>query len=115
MIKKNNRKIKRGDIYWINLDPAIGSEVQKTRPGVIVSNNIQNEVSSRIIVVPITSNINHIYPFELEISVMAKPAKAMADQLRSLDKQRLQAFIGQLTKPELISLEKVLKLVLSLE
>jgi len=55
----------RGEIYWVNLDPAIGSEIAKTRPALIISNNIGNQYADRVIVVPISSgNANKVYPFE---------------------------------------------------
>ena len=57
---------KQGDIYLVALDPTIGTEMAKTRPGVIVSNNHANKGSNRVSVVPITSsNITNIYPFEV--------------------------------------------------
>ena len=64
-----NKEIKRGEVYWVNLDPTIGSEIQKTRPAVIVSNNIQNKVSSRVVVIPITSKADKLFPFEAKISL----------------------------------------------
>ena len=59
------KKMKRGEIYFANLDPTIGSEIKKKRPVLIVSNNANNKMASTITVVPITSNINKIYPFEV--------------------------------------------------
>lgn len=115
MINKDNREILRGEIYWVNLDPTIGSEVKKTRPAVIVSNNIQNKISKRVIVIPITSQIKIIYPFEAKIIVAAKEAKALSDQIRTIDKLRLGKRIGKLDKFELIDIEKAIKLTLSLD
>lgn len=111
----NSKLFTRGSIYWVDLDTAIGSETKKTRPAVIVSNNIQNSAASRVIIVPITSNVKSIYPFESTVNVDGTEGKAMADQIRTVDKTRLKAYIGKLTKKELIDLEKAIKLVLSLE
>ena len=56
MIKNGNRtELRRGDIVWVNLDPTVGSEIKKTRPGLIISNDAQNKVGKRFIVAPITS------------------------------------------------------------
>ena len=52
----------RGDVYWVNFDPAIGSEITKKRPAVIISNNLSNMYSLRLQVIPITSKINKVYP-----------------------------------------------------
>ena len=83
----------QGDIYLINLDPAIHTETGKTRPGIILSTNAMNHYSPRVIVAPITSRIKKVYPFELLIpsgfSGLPKESKIMLDQIRSCDKRRL--------------------------
>jgi len=55
--------IKRGDIYWINFAPIEGSEIEKTRPAIIISNNINNELADTVTVIPITSSVGKVYPF----------------------------------------------------
>ena len=115
MSATKNQEITRGSVYWVDLDLAIGSETNKTRPAVIISNNTQNTVSSRVVIIPITSNTKSIYPFESGVKVSEQSAKAMADQIRTIDKSRLKNYIGKLTKKELQELEKAIKLVLSLE
>ena len=62
---------KRGDIYWVDLDPTKGTEIQKTRPGLIVSNDEANEFSSIVMVAPITSNVKKIYPFQVLVNLKA--------------------------------------------
>ena len=54
--------MQRGEVWWVEFDPAVGSEIRKTRPGIIVSNNSANRNLSRVIVVPLTSNTERIYP-----------------------------------------------------
>jgi mRNA interferase MazF len=110
-----DKNINRGDVYWVDLDLAIGSETKKIRPAIIISNNIQNTSSSRVVVIPVTSNTKFIYPFEAEVKISEQNAKAMADQIRTIDKSRLKNYIGKLTKKEMLDLEKAVKLVLSLE
>ena len=56
--------MKRGEIYFMNIDPTVGQEIRKTRPVVIVSNNANNKVSATITVIPITSNVTKVFPFE---------------------------------------------------
>jgi mRNA interferase MazF len=80
----------QGDIYLINLDPTVHTEVGKTRPGMIISVNAMNHHSPRLIIAPITSSIGKIYPFEVFIPCgvggLEKDSKSMLDQIRSLDK-----------------------------
>ena len=80
----------------------------------MISNNIQNKASSRVVVIPITSNSEKIYTFESEIVVKDKKSKAMVDQIRTIDKMKLFAYIGQYTKKEINQLERAIKLVIAL-
>lgn len=103
---------KRGEIYLVCLDPTIGSEINKTRPALVISNDINNEKAPTVTVIPITSNIEKIYPFEAKItskeSGLSKISKAKCNQIRTIDKRRLQNFIGKITPEELKNIEKAL-------
>ena len=96
----------QGDVYLVNLDPAVQTEIGKTRPGLVISVNAMNHNSPRLIVAPITSSTRKIYPFELFIprgtAGLERDSKIMLDQLRSLDKKRLVKKIGALDKETLI-------------
>ena len=107
--------MKRGDVYWVNFDPAIGSEITKMRPAVIISNNISNISISRVQVIPLTSNTSKVYPCETLVFVKNKMAKAMADQITTVDKLRINNLIGVLTSQELKTINNILKLQLDLE
>src|SRR4051812_37119578 len=90
---------RRGELYWVNLDPANGSEIAKTRPALIISNDIGNQHADRVIVAPISSgSLGKIYPFEVHLNVgeggIAKESKILLDQIRTLDKSRLGSYIG---------------------
>ena len=61
--------MKRGDIYFANLDPAVGDETKKIRPVLVVSNNANNKVANTITVIPLTSNVSKIYPSEVLIEI----------------------------------------------
>jgi len=61
--------MKRGSVWWVEFDPSIGSEIQKTRPAVIVSNDTANKYLDRVVVIPLTSNVSRIYPGETVITV----------------------------------------------
>ncbi len=90
--------MKRGDIYFADLNPTMGSEIQKIRPVLIVSNNANNKVATTITVVPITSNTKKVYPFEVLLetknSGLQKQSKAQCHQVRTISKLRIQ---GRLT------------------
>jgi mRNA interferase MazF len=105
---------KRGEIYWVDLDPAIGGETQKIRPGLIVSNDIGNEVSLVVMVAPITSKVKNVYSFEVETSLKGKPAKIMLNQCKALDKSRLKDKIGTIDTCTMRAAEEAIKIVFGL-
>lgn len=112
--------MKRGDIYFANLDPTIGSEIQKTRPVLIVSNNANNNASAIVTVVPITSNITKIYPFEVLLDVkqtgLLKQSKAQCNQIRTISKNRINTnrTIGNIGEKIMKNIEHAIKLHLDL-
>lgn len=104
----------RGEVWWVEFDPAVGSEIRKTRPGVIVSNNSANRNLTRVIVVPLTSNTARIYPGEARVSVAGTQSKAMADQIMTADKVRLKSRIDELTKADMLAVEQAIRVQLAL-
>ena len=99
----------RGTVWWVEFDPSVGTEIQKTRPAVIVSNDIANKYLPRAVVIPLTSNISRIYPGEAIVTVNGNKNKAMTDQIMSADKSRLKNKIGELTNNDMISIETAMK------
>jgi mRNA interferase MazF len=85
--------MKRGEIYYATLDPSIGSETAKRRPILIVSNNISNQAATTLTILPITSNVTKVYPFEVLLqpvdSGLPKVSKVQAQQIRTISKQRI--------------------------
>ncbi|MGH7884536.1 MAG: type II toxin-antitoxin system PemK/MazF family toxin [Thermodesulfobacteriota bacterium] len=106
--------MRRGEIWWVNFDPSIGSEIKKTRPAVIISNDISNRYSMRVQVIPATSKIERLYPPECYIKIKNKTVKLMADQIMTVSKERLSNRIGKLNDKEMKELEKVLSLQLDI-
>jgi mRNA interferase MazF len=104
----------RGEVYWVNLDPVVGTEIRKRRPAVIVSNDSCNRYGTRVIVLPITSNVTSLYPGEAMVSVKGKRGRALGDQIRSIDKRRLKARAGAVTTEEMARIDEALAITLAL-
>lgn len=109
-----SREPKRGEVWWVSFDPSLGGEIRKVRPAVILSNDIANRLLNRIQVVPITSNVDELFPAEAYVTVRNKQGKAMADQLTTAAKQRLRKKIGTLRPFELNAVESAVRTQLGL-
>ena len=107
--------MQRGEVWWVDFDPALGGEIQKTRPAVIVSNNAANVTSNRIQVVPLTSNTGRLYPSEAVVSIGGKPSKAMADQITTTAKERFKKKLGEISAQDMKALEQVIKIQLGMQ
>ncbi len=112
--------MKRGEIYFADLSPTIGGEINKRRPVLIVSNDANNRASSTITVLPITSNTERVYPFEVKvnakISGLPKDSKVLAQQIRTIAKVRLvEGRAGQLNNESIKAVERAIKLHLALK
>lgn len=85
--------MRRGEIYFADLDPTVGDEIRKVRPVLIISNNANNNVANTLTIIPITSNVTKVYPFEVLLHVnesgLAKTSKAQCHQLRTISKNRI--------------------------
>lgn len=106
--------MKRGEVWWVEFDPSLGSEIRKTRPAVIVSNDAANRNLARVVVIPLTSNTGRQYPGEAIVSAGGGNSKAMADQIMAADKTRLKTQIGSLSKSDMLALEDAIKVHLGL-
>ena len=107
--------MKRGSVWWVEFDPSVGSEINKTRPAIIVSNDIANQHLARVVVVPLTSNVSRVYPGEALVTVNNKKSKAMSDQIMSADKSRLKEKIDVLSDTDMVSVENAIKSFLELQ
>ena len=107
--------MKRGEVWWVEFDPAVGSEVTKTRPAIILSNDLANRQLSRVIVMPLTSNTERLYPGEAPVQIDGRTSKAMADQLMAADKSRLKGKLAALSKADLALVEDAIALHLGMK
>ena len=101
--------MKRGEVWWVEFDPAVGSEIKKTRPAVIVSNDAANRNLARVVVVPLSSNTGRTYPGEALVTVAGQSSKAMADQIMAADKARLKGQLDTLSKTDMLAVEDAIK------
>jgi mRNA interferase MazF len=115
--------MRRGDIVTVSLDPARGSEAGKTRPAIVVSNDAANATAARlgrgvITVVPITSNVARVYPFQVLLSAdqtgLRQASKAQAEQIRSVAVERIGRQIGRVPAAALAELDEALRVHLAL-
>ncbi|MDD4924710.1 MAG: type II toxin-antitoxin system PemK/MazF family toxin [Dehalococcoidales bacterium] len=109
-----------GDIYEINLDPVIGAETDKRRPALVVSNDISNEFSQTVTILPITSQpAKKQYPFEVFVpgntAGLMGDSRIKANQIRTVDKRRIASHIGSLPAEYLPKVEKALKIHLNMK
>lgn len=115
--------MRRGEIHWVDLEPVRGSESNKRRPAVIVSNDGANATASRlgrgvVTVVPVTTNVVRIYPFQVALGSRAtglqRDSKAQAEQVRSVAVERIGERLGVLSSEEIAALDEALRVHLAL-
>ena len=106
--------MKRGEVWWDNFDTAMGGEIRKRRPAVIVSNDAANKHLNRVQVVPMTSQVGRVYPSEALVTLKGRRGKAMADQLTTASKTRLTNRAGNLSNAEMQQVERAIKVQLNL-
>ena len=112
-------QVLKGEIYLAELSPTIGSEISKRRPVLIVSNDINNQFADTVSIVPITSTTTKIYPFEVFLPKgegnLLNDSKVKCNQIRTVDKQRIEKKLGKIGKEKLKEVEKAILIHLDIE
>ena len=115
--------MRRGEIRLVDLEPVMGAEANKRRPAVVVSNDAANATAARlgrgvITVVPVTTNIERIYPFQVLLrsadTGLRGDSKAQAEQIRAVAVQRLGAMLGLVPPPVMADVDEALRIHLAL-
>ena len=109
-----HRRTPCGVVRWVSFAGNSGGEVQKTRPAVIVSNDAANQHANRVQVVPLSSKTDKLFPCEARVTVEGRDAKAMADQIMTVSKERLTERLGLLSPHELHAVEMAMRIQLGL-
>ena len=101
-------------MYWVDFEPARGGEIGKRRPAVIVSNDGANQAANRVQVVPLTSNVTRVHTWEALVQVGGRSHKAVADQIRTVAKERVSGSVGSLARTDLLAVERAIRIQLDL-
>lgn len=112
-------RILKGEIYLAELSPTVGSEISKKRPVLIVSNDINNQFADTVSIVPLTSTTAKIYPFEVFLAEgegnLTNDSKAKCNQIRTIDKQRIQKRFGRISDAKMTDIEEAILIHLDIE
>jgi mRNA interferase MazF len=105
----------RGEVWWINFDPSVGGEIRKKRPAIIMSNDASNKHLNRLQVIPVTSNVERLYPSEAFVTINGKLNKALADQLTTVSKLRMINQMGKISREDMWQVERAIKVQLAMK
>ena len=100
--------IRQYDVYFVNLDPTVGHEVKKTRPCLIISPDELNESVRTVIIAPMTTK-SHAYPTRVSLQFKGKSAYICLDQIRTIDRLRLQKKIGSIPAAAVVRVKTILR------
>ncbi len=104
----------RGDVYWVDLNPSTGSEINKQRPCVLIGATPINQARHTVVVVPLSTKAIAKTPLTIAVDCLGKKVTAICDQIRSVDKSRLKNQAGSLAEQDLKAIEEGLRAVLCL-
>jgi mRNA interferase MazF len=104
--------MRRGEVYRVSLDPVVGSETGRTRPALVLQNELANRSSATVTMIPISSRIDRIYPFQVRIRAgeggLPRDSKALCEQIRTVSRQRIGQRLGELPAKCLLEIREAL-------
>jgi mRNA interferase MazF len=106
--------MRRGEVWWVSFAGSSGGEVRKTRPAIIVSNDVANLHANRVQVVPLSSKTEKLFPCDAKVLVAGQESKAMADQLTTVAKEKCTGRIGILLASDMHGVEMAMRIQLGL-
>lgn len=104
-----NQSIEQYSLYWVDLNPTKGAEINKTRPCVVISPSEMNKFLQTVIIAPLTSRGREGYPTRLKSTLNETTSWIVLDQIRAIDKTRLHEKVGELNTEEILLLKSILK------
>jgi len=105
---------RRGEIWWVRLDPTLGSEIRKTRPCIVLTSDVLNARRRTVVVIPLSSTPTESPPLLIGLPSLGRPAVAVIDQIRAVSKERFDKRLGAAAPTELTAIEDGLRDVLEL-
>lgn len=103
---------RRGDVVWVHFDPVVGSEVGKSRPAVVLQNELANRWSPTVTVIPISSKVGRVYPFQVRVEPgeagMTRGGKVLCEQIRTVSRDRIGEALGHLSADRLQEVREAL-------
>jgi len=106
---------RRGEVWWVRLDPSLGSELRKTRPCLVIGTNVVNDRRRTVVVIPLSSSPQASPPLLIPVVCDGRKAVAVLDQIRAVAKERLEGVIGMISSEEMAAVENGLRQILELE
>ena len=106
--------VARGDVWWVALDPAQGSEIQKTRPCVVLTHNTLHQLRKTVVVIPLSTSAKPHPPITVPVTCQGQPAVAVIDQVRAVAKQRLKSKMEALPLIDLAAINRALATILEI-
>ena len=107
--------VRRGEVWWVAFDPSMGGELRKTRLAVIVSNDDANEHQNRVQVVPLTTRDTPVRSWEARVASLGTKHKALADQIRTIARERLRQRMGTVLAAEMSAIDCAIRVQLGLQ
>ena len=104
----------RGEAWWVSFGRSTGGEICKSRPAIVLTNDVAIAHLNRVQVVPLTTNVDRVYPGETVVVINDRPHKAMADQIMTVSKQRVSNFFGRLSPDDMQKVEAAVRLHLDI-